>query len=315
MSRVSLTRAGATLAALLLVAAFCERNAAAQAWVDPAGSLSASFDYSYSPSSAIVTNPDVPKSEGEPITAHMFQLGAEYTPIEDLAVDATMPIIAVKYGGDGDPFPRHGSYDDGSLHTTLTDLRLNVRYQLLHDIVAFTPRIGASIPVTDYEHVGFANAGRGLKQLHLGASVGRTLDPVLPNLFAQATYEYSLVEHFTDTMTEEEADVTKTVGQNRSDIAALIGYFFLDGDLRVDLGFNWRIQHGGVGFLTLGDPGQPMYDYHDPLLDEEFMLLGGDVGYDVTDRLSVQATTRFFLRGYNTRDANIFGLGLTFAIL
>jgi hypothetical protein len=213
------------------------------------------------------------------------------------------------------PAPAHGEYDDGDMHTTLTDLRLGARYQLLREIVAFAPHIGGSIPVTDYENVGFANAGRGLKQLHLGASLGRTLDPVLPNLFVHGTYEFSLVERFDDTSTEEEAEITKEVGQNRSDVALMLGYFFLEGDLRLNLGYNWRIHHGGVDFTELGSPDSPMYRYHDPLLNEEFMLLGGDIGYDLTDRLSINASTRFFLRGYNTRDANLFSLGLSFAVL
>jgi hypothetical protein len=312
MSRASLTCAGAGLAAFVILCAGA-RAARAQAWVDPAGSLTTSLDYAYSPSDSVVITPDR-DAPGESITAHTISLGVEYIPIENLGVQASLPIVATKYSGDGMPAPRHGEYDDGDMHTTLTDLRLGLRYQLLREIVAFTPHIGGSIPITDYENVGFANAGRGLKQLHAGASLGRTLDPVLPNLFVHASYEFSLVESFDDTMTEEEAEVTKDVGQNRSDVAFLLGYFFLDGDLRINLGYNWRIHHGGINFTDY-TVGSTLDMYHDPLLNEEFMLLGGDIGYDLTDRLSINASTRFFLRGYNTRDANLFGLGLTFAIL
>jgi hypothetical protein len=313
MSRASLTRAAAGLAVVVILCTGA-RAAEAQAWVDPVGSLSTSLDYIFSPSEAIVITPD-DEADGEPITAHTVSLGLEYIPIENLALQASLPMVATKYGGDGMPAAPHGEYDDGDMHTALTDLRLGARYQLLREIVAFAPHIGGSIPLTDYENVGFANAGRGLKQLHLGASLGRTLDPVLPNLFVHATYEFSLVERFDDTSTEEEADMTKEVGQNRSDLAFLLGYFFLDGDLRINLGYNWRIHHGGLDFTELGPIGSTLERYHDPLLNEEFMLLGGDVGYDLTERVSINASTRFFLRGYNTRDANLFGLGLTFAIL
>ena len=317
MSRASVMRAGAGLAALFIMAAVSERSAAAQAWVDDAGTLSTSLDYAFSKSNAVVEEPGE-EFDGEPVTVHAMTLGLDYTPIERLGLQASMPLVMVKYGGDGDPFMRHGDYDDGDFHTTLTDFRLNARYQLMQEIVAFAPHIGASIPVTDYESVGFANAGRGLKQLHLGASVGRTLDPAVPNLFFHATYEFSLVEKYSDTATDAEADVTKEVGQNRSDISALLGYFFLDGDLTFDVGFNWRISHGGINFTDV--PGEiavddPRFVYHDPLLNEEFILLGADVGYNLTDKVSLNATSRFFLRGYNTSDAIRFGLGLTFAIL
>jgi hypothetical protein len=318
MSRASLTRAGACLIALFTLGVLSERSAGAQAWVDPGGSLSASLDYLFSPSQAIVENPD-DEFDGEPITAHIVSLGVDYAPIERLGLSAVLPMVAIKYGGDGNPFMRHGDYDDGDYHTTLTDLRFNARYQLLEEIVAFAPHVGVSIPVADYENVGFANAGRGLKQLHLGASVGRTIDPVLPNLFFHVTYEYSLVEKYTDTANDAEADVTDNVGENHSDLAALLGYFFLDGALRIDAGFNWRIHHGGINFTDFTEGGfpatDPRFTYHDPLLNEEFMLIGADLGYELTDRITLEATTRFFLRGYNTRDANTFGLGLTFDIL
>jgi hypothetical protein len=310
MSRASAIRATAFAAAGLLISSLLlAGNADAQgAWVDPAGSLSGSLDYVMGPSNAIVETPDL-EFEDEPIISHTISLGAEYTPIEDLAVEASLPLVLVKYQGDGESFPPHGNYDDGDYHKTLQDFRLGARYQLLREIVAFSPHIAGSIPVRDYENQGYASAGRRLKQLHLGASVGRTLDPILPNLFVHATYEFSLVEKLDATPETEE------VGQNRSDLAFLLGYFFLDGDLSLDVGANWRIAHGGIEFTEYGDYAQSVQDYHDALLREEFILVGGDVGYKITDRFSVDATARFFVRGYNTRDSNIFGLGLTFAVL
>jgi hypothetical protein len=310
MSRASAARATVLAAAgVLLSGLFLAGNADAQgAWVDPAGTLSASVDYVMSPSEAIVETPDL-EFEDEPIISHAVTLGAEFTLIENLAVEASLPVMFTKYAGDGESFPAHGNYDDGDYHSTLQDFRMGARYQLLREVVAFSPHIAGSIPVRDYENQGYAAAGRGLKQLHLGASVGRTLDPILPNLFVHATYEFSLVEHLDATPETEE------IGQNRSDLAFLLGYFFLDGDLSVDVGANWRIAHGGVHFTELGEHPQAVQDYHDALLREEFILVGGDVGYKITDRFSVDATARFFVRGYNTRDSNIFGLGLTFVVL
>jgi hypothetical protein len=307
------------LAALFIMTGVAERSASAQgAWVGEAGSLSAGLDYSFNSSPDVVANSDL-KFEGEDITAHSVSLSAEYTPIESLAVDVTLPMTMLKFGGGADaPGDPHGEYDDGDSHTTLTDLRANVRYQVLRDIVALSPHLGFTLPVADYETQGFAGAGRHLKALHLGASVGKLFDPFAPNLFVQATYEFTLAEKFDQTNTESEGDVTKEIGQNRSDVSAQLGYFFLDGDLRINAGFNWRIYHDGIAYEDLGT-AIPLTDarflYHDALLDEEFMLLGGDVGYIITDRISVDATSRFFVAGSNTLNGIRLGLSLTFTIL
>lgn len=319
MSRASVTRAGAGLAALFIMAGVSERSASAQgAWVDAPGSLSSSFNYTFSNSPNLIANPDT-TYEDENVSAHIFVVGLEYTPIENLAVDVALPLMMTKYGGDGMPGRRHGDYDDGDFHTTFTDLRANARYQVLQDIVAFSPHLGFTLPVADYETQGFAAAGRHLKALHLGGSVGKLFDPFAPNLFFQATYEFTLAEKFDQTITESEADVTKEIGQNRSDLNLVLGYFFLEGDLRINAGFNWRVTHGGVNFTDFADyddyETDPRFLYHDALLNEEFMLVGGDVGYNITERLSVDVTSRYFVRGYNALDGIRLGLGLTFGIL
>ena len=319
MSRASLTRAGAGLAALFIMASVGERSAAAQgAWVDEAGSLTGGLNYSFNSSPNVVADSDT-KFEGEDITAHTVSFSAEYTPIDHLAIDATLPLTMLKFGGgeDAPGFP-HGDYDDGDYHTTLTDLRANVRYQVLQEVVALSPHLGFTLPVADYETQGFAGAGRHLKALHLGASVGKLFAPFAPNLFIQATYEFTLAEKFDQTDTDAQAEVTKEIGQNRSDISAQLGYFFLEGALRVNAGFNWRITHDGIAYTELGEEipaDDARFIYHDALLEEKFVLLGGDVGYNISDRISVDLTSRFFVGGSNTLDGIRLGLGLTFGIL
>ncbi len=51
-------------------------------------------------------------------------------------------------------------------------------------------------------------------------------------------------------------------------------------------------------------------NWHDPLLAEELLDLGGAVSYSITDRLTVGLFGRVFLRRYNTRDQNLFGLNV-----
>lgn len=302
--------------ALILItislAGLSSRNALAQAWVGPKGGLNVSLDYSYGSSNRVIEDYDTPVADTDDISNHTIALSGEYTPIDKLAFQVTVPIVSSKYTGTSG-FPLHGRYDDGSLHTTLQDLRLVGRYMVLDGPVAFSPYLGASIPMVDYETVGFAGAGRGLKQLHIGANVGKFFVSGVPNLYLHGSYEFSLVERYETGFPE-----TAEYGQNKSDIKALVGYFITD-KIDVNLAADVRVPHGGLHFLTwIEDPeGTPdvVEWYHDALLAEGFWLLGGGVSYQATEALRVSAFFRLFVRGHETRDTNMVGLGLGWDVL
>jgi hypothetical protein len=283
------------------------QDAFAQAWVGVEKSLSASLGYDFAPSNAIVETPSV-VIKGEPIHSHVVTVSAEYVPIERLGITAQLPMVSVKYLGSGMLFPRHGRYDDGQLHTTLQDFRLTTRYQVLQELVALSPHLAATIPVADYETVGYANAGRGLKQVHAGVSVGRTLDPVLRNLYLHAQYEFTFSERY-DATAE-----TRTINQNRSDASFQAGYVISD-KAEVNLGTNIRIPHGGINFIDWNMLSMDMRDYHDPLLRESFVLVGGGGSYGITENIRLNALARFFVHGQNTRNAHIFGASVSWTVL
>ncbi|MDB4961858.1 MAG: hypothetical protein JWP01_1857 [Myxococcales bacterium] len=278
------------------------------AWVGEPKTLSVDLSYQYVPSSAVVVSPDIEVAD-RPTRNHVFTLGAKYVPIEKLAIEGALPLAMLKYAGTTAHMPP-GAWDDGNYHTTLTDLRVGARYQLLEEAVALSPHLAVSIPLMDYEVIGFATGGRHLKQLHIGASIGRTLDPWVPNMYLMGSYELSLAEHYDAT------PVTEDIGQARSDLEAQIGYLFLDGALSFNLAGSWRIQHGGIGFEDFSTPGfsQDLILNHDPLLDEEFVFLGGGASYSVTETVAVSAVVRFFVRGHNTRDQNLFGLNVSWDV-
>ena len=109
--------------------------------------------------------------------------------------DRGAPFGALKYTGNKTayPHPGGGSYDDGKTHTTLTDLRGGVRYQVLEAPVALSPHLAVSIPVADYETVGNTVAGRHLKMLHVGLGIGRVFGSAT---YVHVLYEFSLAEKF-----------------------------------------------------------------------------------------------------------------------
>ena len=71
----------------------------------------------------------------------------------------------------------------------------------------------------------------------------------------------------------------------------------------------------GVDFTNFLAYTKDQQDFHDALLDESFLYLGGDVTYAIKDRLYVSLLARFFVRGYNTRDQDIYGLSLGYDVL
>lgn len=310
---------GAAFSLALLVGA---QGARAQAWVDEPGSVFVGADYAYGFSSSIVDaeGEDLP---GQDIVNHAILASVEYTPIERLAISASIPALFLKYGGEPTGFfPRHGEYDDGSTHFALTDLKAVVRYQLFGPFNVVTPHIGGSIPTTSYETQGYAGAGRHLKKLHAGLSAG-TMPSWLPRAYLHAHYEFSLAEsyegddenfHSPDMeLTQEQRDILADYGQNSSDLNLQLGYFFLP-ELQAFLSFDGHWQHGGANF---NDPSPEVIvlEFHDGVLNEDYYLLGAGASYQITDKLSVSATFRYYLAGKNSRDVNALNLGLGYQIL
>lgn len=310
-----LVRAMAACGLALVTSAVATSDAEAQAFVGPQGGLGIGLDYSFGTSNAVVVSSD-DKLKPYGTQLHTIELEAEYTPIDRLALSLSVPVMLIKYSGSMTGFayphsPAPGEWDDGEMHSTLQDGRVGARYQLLAEPFVLTPHAALTVPLADYETNGYAAVGRHLIQGHFGASVARTLDPVLPNLYIHAMYEFTLSQK------SDAAPTTDEINQNRSDIAAQIGYFFLEGDLEINAAANWRLTHGGVDFEIdqWNMATDEQREFHDELLDEDFIFLGGGLGYALTPSVQLTAYTRFFITGQNTRDTMLFGLNAAWALL
>ena len=282
-------------------------DAHAQAWVEDKGNLGLNLDYNLAISDKIVHDSTMATPDAG-TTTQEFAISAEYIPIPHLGVTASLPLVLLKYTGDKTlyPHPGGGSYDDGATHTTLTDLRAGVRYQVLEDPVALSPHLAVSIPVADYETIGNTVAGRHLKALHIGLSAGRLFNEAL---YAHAMYEFSLVEKYDRTAE------TKRFGQNRSDAAVTVGYKLLDQKLDVHLDGSMRITHGGISFDDLMNFSPDQLLYHDAILAEDVFLAGAGVSYQITEALAANLGGRLFVTGSNTQNASVFALGLAWSPL
>lgn len=295
------------LAGAVALLAISVTDAAAQAWVGPQGSLDIDLDYNLGISDTVVTDDgnDFPDAG---TTTQQITLGAEYAPIPKLAVTVAIPFAMLKYTGDPNlyPHPGGGRYDDGDYHATLTDFRAGARYQVLEEPVAISPSLAFSIPMADYESVGNTVGGRHLKALHAGISVGRVIGDAT---YVHLAYEFSLVEKY------DRTPETAQHSQNRSDLGFSVGHKLLDFKLDIHADLNMRRTHGGVSFSEFPTLSESELMYHDPILDEDILLLGGGVGYQLTDSLNVAATAALFVAGQNTQNANVFALSVGWSAL
>ncbi len=300
-------RTAMTLAVVLVAGSAAMHAASAQAWVAPKGALDLSLDYNFGKSDKVIGEGALEFPDAG-TTTHQFTVGAEFVPLPRLAVTVGLPLAVLKYTGSKTAFPHPGGgrYDDGSAHATLTDLRFGARYQVLEAPFALAPHLGVTIPVADYETIGNTVGGRHLKALHMGLGIGKVIHEAV---YVHVIYEFSLVEKYDRTVE------TKQYGQNRSDLAATVGLFVLDHKLDLHLDANVRETHDGVTFNDYATLRPNEQLYHDAILDEDIVLVGGGVGYAINDQLGVSASARYFLSGDNTQNASVLALGLTWSPL
>lgn len=286
-------------------------NVWAQAYLGDPNSLAVGFGYTYAPAGKIITTShgDDPGLDYVPDVktfAHTFDLGVRYnTPVNGLRVEAGVPLVGVKLGDDVPwrHFPAPGPYDDGSLHWTVTDVRGGLRYQVkpIEEQIGLTFSVLGSMPTHDYPTDGFTFPDQHLRALYLGVGVGRSIDPISPNLIVEAEYQYVLREKVDVT------EATEQFGRNYSSASLSFGYAI--GDFGIAASGDFRLAHGGVTFAELIDYGPDVQAAHDRLLKEDIGLVGGDIAYAVTDSFAISAGARFFVWGNNTRNQNLFALG------
>jgi hypothetical protein len=141
--------------------------------------------------------------------------------------------------------------------------------------------------------------------LIFGLAMGKYFTSGVPNLYLHGRYEFRWTERY-ETLYPETAEYP----QNKSFAEALVGYFILD-KLEVNLGASMQIAHGGLEFVNFGMEPEAGQLFHDSLLAEGFMHLGGGVSYQALDKLRVSAFVRFYVQGNNTRNSDIYGLGVS----
>ena len=128
------------------------------------------------------------------------------------------------------------------------------------------PLVGIVLPSHDYITAGHAATGRQLVEAPVGLYVGRTLDPVIPDSWAQVRYAYSFVENIKDN------DSGEVLNLNRSNLDAEIGYYVSPSfSVRVLGAFQWMYGGLDVGVHPLSTAE---FEDHDRRTRASFQKLG-----------------------------------------
>ena len=272
----------------------------AQAWLAPKGE--ASFGVAYQ---NIYTRDHI-FSEGEvfdsgKIRMNMVVFGLTYSFTDRLQASASVPYVATRYDGTR---PHVSQVDDGTYHGTFTDLRVDLRYNLLQEPAMVTPFVSAVIPTRDYPTFAHAAPSSGLERYLVGVSFGRRLDPILEAGFAQVRYSYAFQERVLG------------ISHDRSNVDLELGYF-LTPSLGVSALGSYQKTHGGIELPVIGSAENdafrrtPYYVHHDQLAQSNYWNVGGVVSYALTGTVDVFAAYQTTVWG---RSIHATQPGLSFGV-
>jgi hypothetical protein len=284
----------AIFAAVVLLAGAAP--ARAQAWLGSQGEITTSFVVSRSFADGHDLNGL--RDMNADIFTNSLLADVTFSVRDNLAVTVALPIVSSKFASRGTP-PHPTVQDDGSYHTTATDLRFDLRYNVFnrHNLV-ITPFIGSVTPSHKYEYFAHAAPGRRVNELQIGTYVGTTLDGLLPGMFVQGRYGYGIQETFQD------------VSHNKSVFSGEVGYFATP-DIRVFGMVSGQVTHGGVDLSPTARLEWPAEKWrnHDRITRENFTTVGGGIGWTVNDVVDVFGSYTTMVQAVNT---HILNRGLLF---
>lgn len=270
----------------------------AQAWLPSKGEITLSFLVSDS----FVDRHDLngvsdPNSD---ISTKTFLADVTYGLRDDLSLTVSLPIVSSKFTSAGTP-PHPTVLDNGSYHTTATDFRIDLRYNAFNRRgLVITPYLTAVTPSHDYEYFAHAAPGRRVHELQLGASIGTTLDDVLPGMFVQGRYGYGIQEKFLD------------FSHNRSTFALESGYFATP-DIRVFGMVSGQVTHGGVDLYPAASREWPALQWvnHDRITRENFINVGAGMGWALSESIDVFGS---YTRAVSARNTHVLDRGIQFGV-
>lgn len=299
-------RASRLCVALVVGATFTPVLAHAQAWPAPAGAGSVTL------STQVIDNTGHRLSDGSLLQDGKSRsasagLDVDFALTDRLAVSLGLPYVAAKFIGPGPPplvfrpVDRCRCWNSG-----WQNVNAAVRYTVINGVVALTPSLAVVVPSHDYEWLGEAVVGFGLRELRVAVDAGVRLEQVSPRLAVSTRYQYAAVEDVLD------------VPNNRSNASLTVSYL-LSERLSVRSGASWQRTHGGLRFGSLPGaalvvPGEAntaeRFFQHDRLLRDNHWHVGGGVTYSLP-RVDLFASYLQFVAGTDTHAGRALTLGVS----
>jgi hypothetical protein len=214
-----------------------------------------------------------------------------YGVTDKFAVDLAVPVVSSAYSG---LKPHPGTdIDNGKFHTSLTDLRFSVRYNVTRKGAVFTPYVGSIIPSHDYPFYGHAAAGERLKELQVGAFVAKLFTSGVPGMFVSSRVAYGFVQKVED------------ISHNKSMGDLEVGYF-VTPSFRAFATANGAYTHGGIDFPLAGLAALPLryQPVHDIVQRVNYLHAGGGFAYSISDSVDLFGSFSRLVAGRNGHALN-----------
>jgi hypothetical protein len=284
MNQDPVRRAHALRAGALALGAFASFSGPAhgQAWLPSEGSAGFALDYSDMLNKKHYTSTGDEVDVGHTDT-QVLSFSGSYSPSDRWALSASLPLVRTRHRGPG--LGGHDTaIDDGTWHSTVTDLQLLVSYQALGGPVGLAPYAGLVIPTHDYETFGHSAPGRGLNELWLGFFAGTSLHEWIPRTYVQLRGNYAFVEEVAD------------VAHDRTNATLELG-FFVNRSISVRALVSSQWTHGGIDVPV--PTTDPLFPYHDQLAAEEFVNIGAGGTWAINPRVSAYGMYMQAVEGTN----------------
>lgn len=289
MTRTRRARFTTALLAALLSAPALGSEALAQAWVPAKGEGAVAIVFqNMNVRDHILTTTRVDVGH---IDTNVLLVDVTYGLTDKIAVDLALPFVTSKYTGNR---PHPTALDDGRFHSTFSDFRFAVRYNLTRDGAVITPFIGTIVPSNNYEFFAHSAPGEQLNELQVGAYVAKLFDRGIPGMFVSGRFAYGFAEKVLD------------ISHNRSIVDLEVGYFFTPA-FRAFAMTNAQYTHGGIdlppvgGLAALPPAFRPV---HDQIDRAHHLNLGAGAAYSLTDAVDVFGSFMNTVTGRNEHALN-----------
>lgn len=192
--------------------------------------------------------------------------------------------------------------DDGDYHGGLQDLNFGVQYLALDGPLRISPFISYGTPVSDYPIYGGAVIGKGLNELHLGASLDFT--PYFSDWTFQADISYAISE--------------KVVGVDLNYwLMYLSASYYVTPRFAPRLFLTSRRAPNALSYPEDFEPYEEKYDNengwrHDQTIKHEYINVGIGFDYNVSELYGISATYYRTIEAENLLEIDkAFNVGFT----